>query len=184
MFSKHRKLRWFVCSKGCRVFWVSVKIYDYMMLCVDFVVWQRWLKKNLALRECLVIGADFELQVQLWFQYLTKTTQASPWRMLISSQNGVEIHTFKGLWQDFCSKDEMKWDSACSFRTCSVTFFNFPPKKIKHSGSQAMDTVSDGPAYDLYNEESIDTDNLLTFWRVFCGSFFLLKWQSVGQYTM
>ena len=30
-------------------------------------------------------------------------------------------------------------------------------------GSQAMDTVSDGPAYDLYNEESIDTDTVLTF---------------------
>lgn len=98
--------------QGCRVCWVSGKIYDYMILCVDFVVWQRWLKKNLALRECLVIGADFELQVQLWFQYLTKTTQASPWRMLISLVHRTVLKStpLKGLWQDFRIKDEMRWD--------------------------------------------------------------------------
>ena len=65
---------------------------------------------------------DLVLQVQLWFQYLIKTTQASPWRMLISDKMVIEINTFKGIPQDFL-KDEMKWDSVCSFRTCYFTIF-------------------------------------------------------------
>lgn len=179
MFSKHRKLRWFVCSKGCRVFWVSVKIYDYMILCVDLVVWQRWLKINLALWECLVIGADFELQVQLLFHYLTKTTQASPLRMLISSQNGVEINTFRGLWQDFRIKDEMKWDSACSFRTCSVTFLISPKKSNTLDPRPWIQWAMARRMISTMRRASTPT----TFWRFdvfFCGSFFLLKW----RYTM